>query len=60
MDFRLGARLRILAVCFVQPLPYLALAEERYPEISANCEGLVIRRQRQLDAVLGAVPRIEN
>src|ERR1700722_6097539 len=60
VDFQLRARLWILAVRFVQPLPYLALAEERYPEISANREGLVIGRQRQLDAVLGAVPRIEN
>src|SRR6202042_2154217 len=59
-DFRPRARLWILAVRFVPPLPYLALAEERYPEISANREGLVIGRQRQLDAVLGAVPRIEN
>src|SRR3984957_20246370 len=60
VDFQLRARLWILAVRFAQPLPYLALAEERYPEISANREGLVIGRQRQLDAVLGAVPRIEN
>ena len=60
MDFRPKGWLWILAVRFVQPLPCLALAEKRYPEISANREGLVIGRQRQLDAVLGAVPRIEN